>query len=168
MPFLHGYTITTNNCIFNHTLITSPPAKQLNNPQHSQNIFSTTGRSWPSNLSDKQLDQIQSINKKFLSVLTDLNFRGFFGLDYFIDQSGQLYLIECNPRLTASFDFYTHLEIKAGWQPLLFFHIAEFLNIKVPNNIDLNLDRFFDTSIHASQITKRTDQGKICQIIETC
>lgn len=168
MPYLKGFAITTNNVIFKNTLISSPPAKQLNNPAHTTNIFATTGRSWPSDLSQDQLAQIQSINQKMLSVLTDLKFKGFFGLDFFVDSRDQVLLIECNPRLTASFDFYSRLEIKAGWQPLLFFHIAQFLNINIPASLDLYQDRFFDTSVSGSQITKRNKLGKICQIIETC
>lgn len=163
MPFICGHTITVNGCIINQIPIFSPPANQLNNPQHTANIFATTGRSWPARLSSNQKTQVKQICSQAGKLLVKLGYRGFFGLDLMIDHN-QAYLIECNPRLTASFDFYTKLEHKYKLEPLVYLHILSFFS-SVKLSPEIIQDRFNFTQITGSQITIRNDQDKISQVI---
>lgn len=54
-------------------------------------------------------------------------YQGFFGLDFLLKKSGEVFLSENNARLTASVPFFTQLELKAGVFPLLGFHLLSFL-----------------------------------------
>ena len=134
MPFIKGTTYIQNGCIYKQNLIPSPVGIQLNNPKHSNNIFATTGRSWPSHL----------------------------------NQSGSVYLSECNPRLTASFNFYSQLELKNNHIPLLYLHMLEFLNLNINLPIDQLKSRFADQTLSGSQITIRDKTGKIIKSNQKC
>ena len=168
MPFIKGTTYIQNGCIYQKNMITSPVGIQLNNPQHSKNIFATTGRSWPSNLDQTSLNKIKAINDQLETIFVNSNYRGFFGLDFLIDQNDNVYLTECNPRLTASFNFYTHLELKNNIVPLLYLHLLEFLNLNINLDIRDLKSRFLNQKLTGTQITKRNDQGKIVDTLETC
>lgn len=166
-PFRQGQTIILNGCIYKNKLILSPPALQLNNPKHSSNMFATTGRSWPAKLDRKTLKQIKKIAKKTKKMLKKLNYQGFLGLDFLVDNTKTVYLLEINPRLTASFNFYTHLEQKNNYIPLLYFHISQFLHLNLNANFKKELARFSSKQISGTQISIRNPQGKIYkQIIE--
>ncbi len=164
-PYLEGKSLILNACLYRSQVIYGPLARQLNNPKHSSNIFATTGRSWPVDLDQKVTDQIKIINQKVNHLFGDLNYRAFFGLDYFVDTNNKVYLLECNPRLTASFNFYTQLELKNNLTPLLYFHIAEFLNLKLNFNQQNEQDRFLNKNITGTQISLRNAQGKISKQI---
>jgi len=164
-PYIKGQSYTLNACLYQSKIIWGPLAVQLNNPKHSKNIFATTGRSWPVNLNQNIINQIKLINQKVNKLFRDLNYQGFFGLDYFVDTNHKAYLLECNPRLTASFNFYTQLELKNKLTPLLYFHIAQFLNLKLNFNQKDKQDRFLNRNITGTQISQRNAQGKISKQI---
>ncbi len=168
MPFINGTTYIQNGCVYQKNLITSPVGVQLNNPLHSTNIFATTGRSWPSNLDQTSIDKIKVIDNQLETVLINSNYRGFLGLDFLIDQDHNVYLTECNPRLTASFNFYTQLELKNNLIPLLYLHLLEFL--KLDTNLDIAdlKSRFSNQLLTGTQVTLRNDKGKIIETKVTC
>lgn len=100
-------------------------------------------KSWDQNLSKIESksflnspDPLNQINlpiikdtKVFGEYLSQLGYRGIFGLDFVIDQdSGQHHFIECNPRLTASIPMISKLQIKNNEIPLIAIHILEFSN----------------------------------------
>lgn len=57
-------------------------------------------------------------------VLAARGFRGVFGLDFIVTPSGEIFTIECNPRLVSSIPMATALELEAGCVPLLASHMA--------------------------------------------
>jgi len=168
MPFITGTTYIENGCIYKKNLIASPVGIQLNNPAHSNNIFTTTGRSWPSKLNQTTLDQIQTINHQLQTVLINSHYQGFFGLDFLVDLDNYVYLAECNPRLTASFNFYTHLELENKLVPLIYLHLLEFLNLDVTLDIATLQSRFLNNTLSGTQVTIRNSDGKIIESKVTC
>lgn len=168
MPFINGTTYIQNGCVYKKNLIVSPVGIQLNNPLHSKNIFATTGRSWPSKLDQANLNKIKAIDNQLETILINSNYRGFLGLDFLIDQHHNVYLTECNPRLTASFNFYTQLELKNNLIPLLYLHLLEFL--KLDTNLDIAdlKSRYSNQLISGTQITIRNSSGKIIETKVTC
>jgi len=168
MPFINGTTYIQNGCVYHKNLITSPVGIQLNNPLHSKNIFATTGRSWPSNLNQASIDKIKEIDNQLETIFVKSNYRGFLGLDFLIDLDHNVYLTECNPRLTASFNFYTQLELKNNLVPLLYLHLLEFLKLDVNLDITNLKSRFLNKQLKGAQVTKRNDEGKIIDTKETC
>lgn len=152
--FLKGYSLLNNCCQTKHGLLQSPPAIQYTGlPDFTQNPFATVGRQWPSFVPLQIQEQIKDITEKFSTVINKMGYKGFFGLDFLVSDN-QVFLLECNPRLTASFDFYTQMEIKNNVMPLFFFHIAEFINIDYPLDIKKE-DRFYNSNLVGSELIKR-------------
>ncbi|MFA7301040.1 MAG: ATP-grasp domain-containing protein [Candidatus Shapirobacteria bacterium] len=156
-PFLKGYTLLNNCCMTTTGLLQSPPALQFTGlKEYTNNPFATVGRQWPSNASIKITKQVKEITIAFGKILKKLKYRGFFGLDFFVSK-GKVYLLECNPRLTASFAFYTEIELKADIIPLFYYHLLEFTS---PQKI-ISEKRFDNKKIVGSELTKRDKNGVI-------
>ena len=159
-PRLKGFTVLNNACLTRHGLLQSPPALQITGLfPLTKNPFATVGRQWPSNLSSSQIKKIQTITQDFADkILRPLNYRGFFGLDFFI-QDQEIYLLECNPRLTASFAFYTHLEKKSGLEPLFYYHLLEFTGLDYSLNTQSIQQKINRAKIIGTELTQRNFQG---------
>jgi hypothetical protein len=62
--------------------------------------------------------------------LRRVGYRGYFGLDYLLDQdTGDLYLGELNPRLTGATPLTTQAALDAGCVPLLLYHLLEWFAV---------------------------------------
>ncbi len=133
-PYLEGYSLINNCCLTQHGLIQSPPGLQYTGlSQITSNPLATVGRQWPSFTPQDINLQVEKITQDFAQSLTEHKYKGFFGLDFFVSNN-QVYLIECNPRLTASFALYTTIEKHHQLTPLFFLHLAEFINIPTNEN----------------------------------
>jgi len=158
-PLIDGYTLLNNCCLTTHGLIQSPPALQFTGiPPLTHNPFATVGRQWPSFAPDDIKHQIYDITQKFAALLIRQHYKGFLGLDFFVNRH-TVYLLECNARLTASFAFYTDLELRSNLTPLFFFHLLEFLNLKYPLNFKQESQRFYE-NITGSELTNKDENGK--------
>ena len=159
-PFLPGYSLLNNCTLLHHGLIQSPPALQYTGlPEYTKNPFATVGRQWPSLAPSDIQEKIKQISTDFSEkILTPLNYRGFFGLDFLVSEN-QVYLLECNPRLTASFAFYTQIELKNNLTPLFYFHLAEFINLDYQIDLLQEQSRFYNQNIIGSEITQRNSRG---------
>ena len=165
-PYLYGYSLLNNCCLTRHGLIQSPPALQYTGlPEFTKNPFATVGRQWPSLAPIEIQEKIRQITIDFSEkILKPLNYRGFFGLDFIVSKN-QVYLLECNPRLTASFDFYTQIELKNNLTPLFYYHLAEFINLNYSLDINEENKRFYNQNIIGSELTKRNIEGTIVKKI---
>jgi len=156
-PFLKGYSLINNCCQTDRGLIQSPPGLQYTGLKElTNNPLATVGRQWPSLAPTHIQQQIKKITLDFSQILAKLNYKGYFGLDFLVNHD-QVYLLECNPRLTASFALYTQMEINQKVTPLFLLHLAEFINFK--SESDLNIDRFDNQHIIGSEITKKDSNG---------
>lgn len=163
-PFINSsYSLLNNCCLTKFGLIQSPPALQYTGIKpFTQNPFTTVGRQWPSFAPSKIIKKINIITKDFSKVLEEIGYKGFFGLDFLIDQD-KVFLLECNPRLTASFDFYTRLELGQKITPLFYFHLAEFLKLDYQIDIKLEQKRFDNKKIIGSELTPKNKNNNSCQ-----
>ncbi|MFA5532188.1 MAG: ATP-grasp domain-containing protein [Candidatus Shapirobacteria bacterium] len=154
-PLLAGYSLTNNCCLTNLGLIQSPPALQYTGlSQFTQNPFTTVGRQWPSLASIEITETIKNLTISFSEILKKLNYQGFFGLDFFITED-QVFILECNPRLTASFDFYTQIETQNNLNPLFLFHLSQFLPLKIDIDLVEENKRFYNPNLIGSEITPK-------------
>jgi hypothetical protein len=152
-PLLQGYSLLNNCCLTSSGLIQSPPALQYTGLKKlTSNPFTTVGRQWPSMAPEPINQQVINITQKFSQLIKPLGYRGFFGLDFFVSQDS-VYLLECNPRLTASFAFYTNIEIKHSLNPLFLFHLAEFTNLNLNTDANRQQQLIDQTNIVGSEIT---------------
>lgn len=155
-PLIKGYSLLNNCCLTPNGLVQSPPAIQYTGIKPlTDNPFATVGRQWPSMAPTSILKQIQKITLDFSKKISQINYLGFFGLDFLVDQNNYVYLLECNPRLTASFAFYTQLELDQYLFPLFLLHLAQFIKLShIPsaNQIQAELD---SAEICGSEVTMR-------------
>ena len=74
---------------------------------------------------------------QFGNQLVKEGYRGYFELDFLIDQkSGEIYLGECNPRITGASSMTNHAAFAHADAPLFLFHLLEFSG--VPFDLDVN------------------------------
>jgi predicted ATP-grasp superfamily ATP-dependent carboligase len=159
-PYLNGYSLLNNCCLTRQDLIQSPPALQYTGLKSlTHNPFATVGRQWPSRASFEIKEKIRQITIDFSEkILKPLNYQGFFGLDFLISDD-DVFLLECNPRLTASFAFYTEMELKNGLTPLFYYHLAQFINLDYQIDLKTEQNRFYNQNLIGSEITLRNQQG---------
>ncbi len=159
-PYLPGFTVLNNACLTRFGLIQSPPALQITGLKPlTQNPFATVGRQWPSLLKTSQINRVKKITQDFTDkILKPLDYRGFFGLDFFV-AGDKTYLLECNPRLTASFAFYTHLEKRAKLTPLFYYHLLEFAQFDYHLNAATHQNEIDRAHIIGSELTQRSPSG---------
>ncbi len=80
-------------------------------------------------------DQAREYTFKFGEALREEGYRGYFELDFLIDQdSGELYLGELNPRVTGASSMTNHAAFAHADAPLFLFHLLEF------SGVDFDLD----------------------------
>lgn len=89
----------------------------------------TVGNDWTVSdcLSENTLNQIKKITTRSGEIMKANGFRGLYGLDFIVDPTGEVYLIEINARQPASTGMHTKLLLQDEKMPLQMFHIAEFL-----------------------------------------
>lgn len=81
-------------------------------------------------------DQARDYTFKFGEALREEGYRGYFELDFLIDQdSGQLYLGELNPRVTGASSMTNHAAFAHADAPLFLFHLLEMSD--VPFELDI-------------------------------
>ncbi|MFZ1344710.1 biotin carboxylase [Thiothrix eikelboomii] len=81
-------------------------------------------------------DQARDYTFKFGEALREEGYRGYFELDFLIDQdSGQLYLGELNPRVTGASSMTNHAAFAHADAPLFLFHLLEMSDI--PFELDI-------------------------------
>uniref|UniRef100_A0A7C4M026 ATP-grasp domain-containing protein n=1 Tax=candidate division CPR3 bacterium TaxID=2268181 RepID=A0A7C4M026_UNCC3 len=156
---INGYTILNNCCIYKDKIFISPPAVQIDGiPELYPRLGVTCGRQWPAKfLERRQISEIIDISKKTGKILMKLGYRGFFGLDFLIEEkTGKVYFSEINARLTASSSFYAYLERGLGRVPLFIYHIASFLDK------DMSFQKWEgDNNIVGSQVIFRKNMPKL-------
>ena len=160
-PFIDGQTYTNNGCILaGGKILVGPPGQQISSiPALCKNLLSTTGRQWPANIDEKQKAIIKKTTIRLGELMYQKGYRGFFGTDFIITDEGKIYLLECNPRLTASFVFYSQLEQESGSVPLLWRHLSVFAeNESACKDIDSSLE------LLGSEIIQRNNQKKTIKI----
>ncbi len=151
-----GKTYTVNLVVEEKKVFVSPVALQINAPnvEFASNVATTCGRTWPSGLDEKLDKEIVGMGVAVARVMQQRGYRGFAGIDAVVEaKEGTPYLVEVNPRLTASESFYTRVELENQLVPLSLLHYLCF----VKNRADL-LDNFEYESgaIRALQLSIRS------------
>ncbi|MCW1949311.1 MAG: ATP-grasp domain-containing protein [Candidatus Shapirobacteria bacterium] len=159
-PFLEGYSLLNNCCLTQTGLIQSPPALQYTGlPEFTSNPFTTVGRQWPCLTTVEIQTQVKQITANFAKIIQSLSYKGFFGLDFLVSHN-QIYLLECNPRLTASFAFYTQIEINQNLDPLFLFHLSQFINLPSVPTASETQSSIDSAKIIGSEITLKNQDSQ--------
>jgi len=90
---------------------------------------------FPGSFTQDIRDQARDYTFKFGEALREEGYRGYFELDFLIDQdNGELYLGELNPRVTGASSMTNHAAFAHADAPLFLFHLLEF------SGVDFDLD----------------------------
>ena len=76
------------------------------------------------------------------------------------NSKNQIYLLECNPRLTASFAFYTQIELKNQLTPLFLIHLAQFIQLNSEINSNDIQDQINSANLVGSEITQKNQDSQ--------
>lgn len=128
--FIKGKTFLNNATIFGRKIFSSKPAIQIKAEEElTSTQAGTGGRQWKEENDNEIVKKIDELTQQTGKALSDLGYKGFFGLDFIFDEiSGEIFVSECNARFTASAPFYSQLEMESNIFPLIGFHILEFLD----------------------------------------
>lgn len=153
--FINGKTVLNNACIFEKNIFISQPAIQIPAIEGFTSLKGATcGRQWPINLGRDQEKKIQNLTKKVGMIMAKFGYKGFFGLDFIIENStGNIFISENNARLTASVPFFTKLEISKKCIPLFLYHLLAFNRF-----VDLKKTKYESPKILGSEVLARNDK----------
>jgi len=92
---------------------------------------------FPGSFTQQIRDDARELTFKFGEALREEGYRGYFELDFLIDQdNGELYLGELNPRVTGASSMTNHAAFAHADAPLFLFHLLEFSGV----DFDLDVD----------------------------
>jgi len=167
--FLNGKTLTVNACVTDNQIKIGPVFEQIDKIKElNSNELGTSGNSHFLNkeLSAEEKLKIYKLIDDISGVLFKKKYRGFFGLDLLLTDDGEIYPIECNPRLTASVGNFTQMELEKKQVPLLLFHLLHFLDYKIEKEEEVFIEDlnyifliFRNTKEHAFLIRNEIKTG---------
>ena len=92
---------------------------------------------FPGSFTQDIRDQARDLTFKFGEALREEGYRGYFELDFLIDQdNGELYLGELNPRVTGASSMTNHAAFAHADAPLFLFHLLEFSDVEFDLDVD--------------------------------
>jgi hypothetical protein len=97
---------------------------------------------------DKKIrDKARKYTFQFGNQLAKEGYRGYFNLDFLIDQkSGNIYLGECNPRVTGASSMTNHAAFAHADAPLFLFHLLEFSGVPFDLDVEALNKRWADSA----------------------
>lgn len=91
---------------------------------------------FPGAFSEEIREKAREYTERFGNQLIKEGYRGYFELDFLIDKNdGEVYLGECNPRVTGASSITNHAAFAHADAPLFLFHLLEFS--EVPFDLDV-------------------------------
>jgi hypothetical protein len=82
-------------------------------------------------------DAARKYTFRFGNQLVEEGYRGYFELDFLIDQDGgEIYLGECNPRVTGASSMTNHAAFAHADAPLFLFHLLEFSGVSFDLDVE--------------------------------
>lgn len=91
-------------------------------------------------------DEIRDKTVRFGDELRQLGYRGYFELDYLIDEdTDEVWLGELNPRITGASSITNHAAFAHADAPLFLFHLLEYSNVEFDLDVEALNNRWSDT-----------------------
>jgi len=156
--YVAGIAYTLNACITSAGVFMGGLSLQITGDQDLGALWgSTIGNDWSSRINLDNVNQIIKETETIGSLMFKKGFRGMFGVDFMVKESGEVFVIEINARQTASVPIYTKMQLLREEVPLSLIHLYEFMGLK----IDLNPKEYNLANLQPenfSQITNRAHE----------
>lgn len=108
-------------------------------------------------------EKCRTYTEQFGAQLSKEGYRGYFEIDFLIDQkSDEVYLGECNPRVTGASSMTNHAAFAHADAPLFLFHLLEFSGASFDLDVEAINDRWADAANiddWCQMVIKHTDEG---------
>jgi len=133
--FIQGSSPSLTGCVTKHGILSTNLQQQvidipeLYNPEKGSGLF--CGHDWTASEFDQEISQqAYDAVEKIGQYFKKLGYQGIFGLDFVLDKkTKKLYVVECNPRLVASYPTLNMAQLLNNEPSILAFHVLEFLNV---------------------------------------
>ncbi len=100
---------------------------------------------FPDAFNEEIREKARKYTEQFGNQLVKEGYRGYFELDFLIDKNdGEVYLGECNPRVTGASSMTNHAAFAHADAPLFLFHLLEFSDVPFQLNVDELNQRWAD------------------------
>jgi predicted ATP-grasp superfamily ATP-dependent carboligase len=140
--YIKGASPSITGCVTRFGILSTRPQYQicdeplLNKKPSRGGLFCGHDFSFAANFSKEILFQAKEIVDKVGRYFKKLGYKGIFGLDFVLEEKSQkLYVVECNPRLLATFPILTFVQLKNEEPPIIAFHLLEYLNFPYQINL---------------------------------
>lgn len=127
--FIEGHTFTYNLCITGEENVYSNLMYQITGQKpFTVHAGGTCGVDMIYAQSYKKHEKkMQNVINHFADLLRKQGYKGFLGVDFLLEnKTNDVYLIECNPRLTANISLNSQIELSQGRKPLIQCHLEAF------------------------------------------
>lgn len=116
---------------------------------------------------DVQRTTMQKIAQFIGQKLIDMGYRGIFGIDFLVDDSGEVFVLEVNPRITGATPLLTALYSAESYVPFYLLHILEIM--KQSYQIDSGSVSFdaYDTAHSGSLMILHSQRTTRVEVVET-
>ena len=155
--YVSGIAYTINACVTKSGVYMGGLSLQITGDKDLGALWgSTIGNDWSKRI---YIDDLSNIIKETETIGTKMfqkSFRGMFGVDFIIKDTGETFVIEINARQTASVPIYTKIQLLRNEVPLSLLHIFELMGL----NIDINYKEYNLQNLkpeNYSQISNRAD-----------
>jgi len=129
--YISGHSLSILSVITPWGSVYCPAQVQIINPfQRADSMGQYNGHDWT--LSKTLIDSAAQAQSRMLveqvgEILRTEGFKGMFGLDLQLALDGRVYLIECNPRITAAIPMLDWINLAQSSIPLSALHILAFI-----------------------------------------
>jgi len=116
VKFIKNNGTYTNNCFcYNDQVFISEPFFQYTGiPGLTRTKLGSCGNNFFVHIDKQAKKDIRSYSKKIGEHLLSMKYKGVFGIDFVLSEGNEVFVIEINPRFTASISFFTQLEKLTG------------------------------------------------------
>jgi cell wall-associated NlpC family hydrolase len=141
--WVEGKTYTVNASYSSGELRYGPAWQQIMHvPEWNSYEMGTVGVS-PATLNEELSMRLSEAMNSLKPVFDEVNYSGFFGVDLILDEAGKWWIIEINPRLTATVSLQCFIDLLEKNAPLLIGPKHSHKNLEKPSTIGHQLSTSF-------------------------
>jgi hypothetical protein len=118
------------------------------------------GHDWGERYSSKVNEKARKLAVNLGEYMYGKGYRGIFGIDLVEDrESGEVVMVECNPRYTAAFPVYSMMQFEAGEIPIDAWHLLEFSGVEYEVDFDAVQNSYNKVKVGAQLILHNLERS---------